>query len=87
MVDLSEKLLDYEGGRTGAENMVNQLLLTLGRLEDVERCRFWWRASRWSCPKRSTSLCPWNRLRSIIFTSAFCLQRNPLKAPYRESPL
>lgn len=37
VVDLSEKLLDYEGGRTGAENMVNQLLLTLGRLEDVER--------------------------------------------------
>ncbi len=29
IIDLSPELLTYEGGRTGAENMLNQLLLTL----------------------------------------------------------
>lgn len=37
IADLSGELLDYEGGRTGAENMAAQLLLTLGRLEGVSR--------------------------------------------------
>lgn len=35
-VNLSEQLLSYQGGRTGAENLVNQLLLTLSGLPDVE---------------------------------------------------
>ncbi len=33
IIDLSKELLDYEGGCTGAENLVNQILLTLARLE------------------------------------------------------
>lgn len=34
-VDLTTELLAYEGGRTGAENVVNQLRLTLGALDGV----------------------------------------------------
>lgn len=37
IIDLSGELLAYEGGRTGAENMVNQILLTLARLEGVRK--------------------------------------------------
>ncbi len=37
VVDLSGELLAHEGGRTGAENMLNQLLLTLTREEGVAR--------------------------------------------------
>ena len=36
-LDFSEALLAYEGGRSGAENMVNQILLTLGSLEGIEQ--------------------------------------------------
>ncbi len=36
-LDLSEAFLTYEGGRSGAENMVNQILLTLGSLEGIEQ--------------------------------------------------
>lgn len=35
IVDLSGEMLNFEGGRTGAENMVHQVLLTLARLEGV----------------------------------------------------
>lgn len=35
-LDLSGELLSYQGGRTGAENIVNQLLLTLSGLPDME---------------------------------------------------
>ena len=35
IIDLSAELLTYEGGRTGAENMLNQILLTLVRLEGI----------------------------------------------------
>lgn len=35
VIDLNKELLAYEGGRTGAENMVNQILLTLAQLEGV----------------------------------------------------
>ncbi len=35
IIDLSAELLTYEGGRTGAENMLNQILLTLVQLEGV----------------------------------------------------
>ena len=34
-VDLSREVLCYQGGRTGAENVAHQLLLTLGALEGV----------------------------------------------------
>ncbi|MGB4182800.1 MAG: GerMN domain-containing protein [Dethiobacteria bacterium] len=37
IIDLSEELLSYEGGRTGAENIVNQILLTLAQLEGVNK--------------------------------------------------
>ncbi|HOB86945.1 MAG TPA: GerMN domain-containing protein [Bacillota bacterium] len=36
-VDFSRELLEYQGGKTGAENLVNQILLTLGTLEEVEQ--------------------------------------------------
>ena len=35
VIDLTKELLAYEGGRTGPENMLNQLLLTLAQLEEV----------------------------------------------------
>lgn len=35
IIDLTGQLQAYEGGRTGAENMVNQILLTLAQLEGV----------------------------------------------------
>ncbi len=35
VIDLTEEVLAYEGGCTGAENMINQILLTLGCLEGV----------------------------------------------------
>lgn len=34
-IDLSGELLTYRGGRTGAENMINQILLTLARLPEA----------------------------------------------------
>lgn len=36
VIDLSKDLLRYEGGLTGAENVIHQILLTLARLEGVE---------------------------------------------------
>lgn len=35
-VDFSRHLLDYEGGKTGAANLLNQILLTLSELEEVK---------------------------------------------------
>lgn len=35
IIDLTKELLSYEGGRSGAENMINQLLLTLAQLDGV----------------------------------------------------
>lgn len=37
IIDLSKPFLSYQGGRTGAENMVSQILLTLSALEGVEQ--------------------------------------------------
>lgn len=36
-LDFSDQLLAYQGGLTGAENMVNQILLSLSELEGVEQ--------------------------------------------------
>lgn len=35
-LDLSKEILSYQGGRTGVENLVSQILLTLGGLEGVD---------------------------------------------------
>jgi len=37
VLDFSEQLLHYQGGRTGAENMINQILLTLSALEEIDQ--------------------------------------------------
>lgn len=37
ILDFSDQLLTYQGGLTGAENMVNQILITLSELEGVEQ--------------------------------------------------
>ncbi len=37
VLDFSDAFLAYQGGRTGAENMVNQILLTLFELEGVDQ--------------------------------------------------
>ena len=37
VLDLSGEFLTFQGGRTGAENMVNQILLTLSFQEKIEQ--------------------------------------------------
>lgn len=37
VVNLSREVLSFQGGRTGAENVANQLLLTVGALEGVDQ--------------------------------------------------
>lgn len=51
VIDLSKDLLDYEGGRTGAENVVNQILLTLAQLEGVNEIQILVEGEKVSLPE------------------------------------
>ncbi|HOA35572.1 MAG TPA: GerMN domain-containing protein [Bacillota bacterium] len=51
VIDLSKELLDYEGGRTGADNVVNQILLSLAGLEGVNEVQILVEGEKVSLPE------------------------------------